>query len=283
MLPLQSISMSQPGYMGRSPVGSQPPSVRVGMKVTCSQPDAAASTSVFRAKFLGFLGQQPVMDLVRELTATSEGGAWTARDDNPPFNFGAVLAAPYSGYIGEIGEEHEAPAAWARILLPDSRIEPYGFDARCAYLVLHADLARADSLASWGTATQQVKRILFGTPPPAASLAIWYQRFSEALKLPSALAAFLADDLGLASAGDPPAQVGVWLKAPHSMTELVKVDAFEVVGGSAESASFTGFAIAGPDGEDMSAAALSWLRHMCDSSLHLDGYEFALASLGQES
>jgi hypothetical protein len=77
--------------------------------------------------------------------------------------------------------------------------------------------------------------------------------------------------------------VGVWLKAPHALTELVEVDAFEAVAGSPQSNWFMGFAIASPDGERVSGAALAWLRQMCDSSLHLDDYESALASLRPQS
>jgi hypothetical protein len=256
MLQLQNNSMSHPGYMRRSPTDN-PPSVRIGTRVACAQLDAAASTSDLRAKFLRFLGQPPVMDLVRELTEIGGGAIWTARDDTPPFNFGAVLAPP---------DTEEPPVAWARVLLPDSLTQQYGRDARCAYLVLYVE-----------------PRTGAGTPAPAASLVSWHQRFSGALKLPAALAAFLDDDLGLATADDPAAEVGVWLRAPHALTELVEVDAFDTVAGSPQSNWFMGFAIASPDGEQVSEAALAWLRQMCDFSLHLDGYESALASLRPQS
>jgi hypothetical protein len=63
----------------------------------------------------------------------------------------------------------------------------------------------------------------------------------------------------------------------------VEVDAFDTVAGSPHSNWFMGFAIASPDGEQVPGAALAWLRQMCDSSLHLDDYESALASLGPQS
>ena len=70
----------------------------------------------------------------------------------------------------------------------------------------------------------------------------------------------------------------MWLKAPHALTELVEVDAFDTVAGSPQSNWFMGFAIASPDGEQASRTALAWIRQMCDSSLHLDDYESALAA-----
>jgi hypothetical protein len=134
------------------------------------------------------------MDLVRELTEIGGGATWTARDDNPPFNFGAVLAP---------SDTEEAPVAWARVLLPESLTQQYGRGARCAYLVLYVE-----------------PRTVAGTAAPAASLVSWHQRISGALKLPAALAAFLVNDLGLSTADDPAAEVGGWLKAPHALTEL---------------------------------------------------------------
>jgi hypothetical protein len=254
MLQLQHNSISHPGYMRRLSTSNPPPSVRIGVVVACAQLDAAAPTSDLRAKFLHFLRQSPAMDLVRDLAEIGEGAIWTSRDDNPPFNFGAVLAPS--------GTEEEPPVAWARILLPESLTQQSGRDARCAYLVLYVE-----------------PRTGAAVPAPAASLVSWYQRLSGALKLPAALAAFLVDDLGLPTTNDPPAEVGIWLKAPHALTELVEVDAFDIVAGSPQSNWFMGFAIANPDGEDAAGTALALLRQMCDSSLHLDQYESALASL----
>jgi hypothetical protein len=253
MLQLQNNVMNHPGYTTRSPLANPPPSVRIGTRMACAQLDPAASTSDLRASYLRFLGQPAVMDLVRELTEIGDGTIWTARDDNPPFNFGAVLAAR--------GTE-EAPVAWARILLPDSLTQQYGRDARCAYLVLYVE-----------------PRTVEGAPAPPASLVSWHQRLSGTLRLPAALAAFLVDDLELATAADPAAETGVWLKAPRDLRELVEVDAFEVVPGSPQSNWFMGFAIASADGDQVSDAVLAWLRQMCDSSLHLVDYEPTLTSI----
>lgn len=256
MLSLQNNSISHPGYIRRSPADNSPPSVRIGVKVASAHLDARAPTSDLRAKFLRFLGQPAVMGLLRELTIVSADVTWTARDDNPPFNLGAVLTQ--SG-------TKESPTAWARILLPESLTRQYGRDSRCAYLVVYVE-----------------PRTASGTPTPAASLIGWYERMTLALNLPTALAAFLADDLGLPTASDPAAEVGVWLKAPHALTELAEVDAFDVVDGSPQSNWFTGFAVSSPDGEPAPQMALAWLRQMCDSSLHLNNYESALASLAPQ-
>ena len=250
VLQLQNNGMSHPGYTSRPPE-HLPPSVRIGMSVACSPLDPATpATSEVRARFLSFLRQHPVMDLVRELTALSDGLAWRARDDNPRHNFAAVLSLPNA---------EEAPVAWARLLLPEEMTRRYGRDFRSAYFVLYAEPRSAD-----------------GTPAPAASLVSWHQRLSGALKLPAALAAFLVGDLGLSTPDDPAAEVGVWLKAPHALTELVEVDAFDTVPGSPQSNWFMGFAAASPDGEQVPKTALAWIRQMCDSSLHLDDYESAL-------
>jgi hypothetical protein len=252
MLQLQGNMMNHLAYR-RRPATDSPPSVRFWMKVACAQLDAGASTSDLRAKFLRFLAQSPVMDLLRDLTQIPVSAVWTAHGDNPPSSFAAVLAPP--------GTE-EPPVAWARILLPENPARQYGRDSRCAYLVVCAE-----------------PRTSAGTSAPAASLASWYQHLSTALALPAALAGFLTDNLGLPTAAEPTSEVGVWLKAPRALTELVEADAFDTVPGTPRSNSFTGLAVASPDGEQASETALAWLRQMCDSSLHLDDYEPALASL----
>ena len=254
MWQLRDNTMRHPGYMSRSLLADSPPSIGVGIRVACGELDPAAVTSALRTAFLRFLQQSALMDLVRELTTVPDGARWTPRDEDPLHNFGAVLAQPAT---------EEAPVAWARVLLPGSHTRQSGRDARCAYLVLYVE-----------------PRIPSGGPAPAASLAVWHQRLSGVLKLPTAFEAFLRDDLHLPTANDPAAELGVWLKAPLAVTELVEVDAFDVVEGSQQVSSFTGFAIATADGEQVSETAMAWLRQLCDSSLHLLDYESDLASLG---
>jgi hypothetical protein len=118
-----------------------------------------------------------------------------------------------------------------------------------------------------------------GRPAPAASLVGWHQRLSEALKLPAALAEFVTGQLGLSTSADPAAEIGVWLKAPRALTELIDVDGYASVEGSAQSNWYMGFAMADPSGQRLGDLAEAWLRQLCDSALHLDDYEADLASL----
>jgi hypothetical protein len=253
VLQLQDNGMSHPGYTSRA-AENLPPSFRIGMSLACSPLDPAApTTSEVRARFLGFLSQPPVMDLVRELTTLGDGLAWRARDDNPRHNFAAILSLP---------DSEAAPVAWARLLLPEEMTRRYGRDFRCAYLVLYVE-----------------PRSAVGSPAPAASLVSWHQRLSEALKLPAALAAFLAEQLGLSTSADPAAEVGVWLNTAQALTELIDVDGYAAVEGSTPSNSYRGFATADPAGQRLGDLAETWLRQLCDSALHLDGYEADLASL----
>jgi len=247
---LENNSLTHPAYM-RRPLEETPPSVRIGMRMACAQIDPATATSTLRARFREFLGRPPVMELLRELTEVGDA-VWTPRNENPPFNFGAILAPPGS---------EEIPLAWARLLLPDSQTQQYGRDARFAYLVLYLEPQQG------------------GQPAPPAGLPIWHQHLGNALQLPAALAAFLTDVLELATTDDPAAEVAVWLKAQRSLTDLVEVDAFEAVAGSPQANWFTAYAIANPEGDHPSETALAWLRRLCDQSLHLIDYESELDSL----
>lgn len=253
VLQLQNNGMSHPGYMSRS-ASNVSPSVRIGMRVACAPLDPSTpTTSEVRARFLAFLGHPQILDLIGELTTLNEGVAWRAWDDNPRHNFAAILSSP---------DEEKAPVAWARLLLPEEMTRRYGRDFRCAYFVLYVE-PRTDD----------------GSPALAASLLRWHKRLCEVLRVPAALAGFLAEQLSLSTLADPAVEVGVWLKASSALTELINVDGYSFVGGSPQSNWYMGFGVADEDGEPPNGLVDAWLRQLCDSELHLDGYEAHLASL----
>jgi hypothetical protein len=252
---LQYNGMSHPAYLRRDPLKRPPPSLRVGIVIASSELDPETPETIeVRARFLNFLGQPEVMNFISELTDVGRA-SWRARNENPRFNFGAILTS---------GDEDATPIAWARLLLPESWAPRYGHDARRASLVLHVELSGAN-----------------GASAKAANLLTWQQRFAQALKLPTALATFLVDDLGLDASGDPPTEAGLWLEASAVLTELVDIDGLTVVPGSPQLSDFTGYAVAVADGLDGERLALAWLRMMSDSCLHIDGSAAALAPLAR--
>jgi hypothetical protein len=253
LLQLQNNSMSHLAYMSRSPQDPAPASLRIGIVIACSQlPRDSPPTSAIRASFLAFLSKPDIMDLVTDLTDVT-GKTWKARDEHPRFNFGAVLAGD---------DESEVPAAWARLLLPESWASHFGRDPRYANLVLYTE-----------PGTDQA-----GNVSPAR-LASWYQRFAQAVQVPTALARYLTSDLGLATSDHPAAEIAIWLKVRGvSLTELVDVNDFTVVPG-AQANWFIGLAAGDQEGQDADGLARTWIAEMCDS-MHLDGHESALSSLG---
>jgi hypothetical protein len=252
LLQLQNNSMSHPAYMQRSPQDPPPASLRAGIVIACAQlPRDSPPTSSVRSSFLAFLAWPEIMDLIAELTDTT-GMTWKAWDERPWFNFGAVLS-------GE--EENKAPAAWARLLLPETWASHFGRDPRYANLVLFIEPRTGPE---------------GGVAP--AGLTEWHRRFARAARIPAALAGFLSSDLGLATSSDPAAEVAVWLKARGtSLTELVDVSGFTVVPG-VEANWFIGLASADPQGQDTNDLARTWTAEMSDS-MHLDGHETVLRSL----
>ena len=237
--------MSHPGYTSGSVTGNPPPSMRIGVVMPCEPLGSTPSTSNIRASFLSFLHRGPVNDVLAELTTVNPDDRWTPRDGHGRFNFGAVL---------DSGNE-TAPVAWARLLLPQADTLPFGYDPRSAVFILHVYPRGPD-----------------GNPAPAANLASWHDRFVRALAIPGAQAAFLTQDLGLAT-GDQPVQAGVYLDAPHSMTELVDTEDLKFLPGSPASNWFMGWAISSPDGQQAPDLAREWLVQMCDNTLHVDAYE----------
>ena len=252
LLQLQNNSMSHPAYMKRSPQDPAPASLRVGIVIACSQlPRDTPPTSSIRASFLAFLGRPNIMDLVADLTDVTDK-TWKARDERPRFNFGAVLDGD---------DENEVPAAWARLLLPESWASHFGRDPRYADLVLYIEPGMAQA----------------GNVSPA-ELAVWHQRFARAVRLPAVLAGYLASELGLATSSDPAVEVAIWLKAcGTSLTELVDINGCTVVPGSQPNW-FIGLALADQEGQNANGLARTWVGEMCDS-MHLDGHESVLLSL----
>lgn len=253
LLQLQSNIMSHPAYMRRSSQEPSPASVRVGIVIASAQlPRDIPPTSEVRASFLAFLARHEVMDLVAGLTDAT-GMTWKPWDERPRLNFAAVLSS---------SDENEVPAAWARLLPPETGASHFGRDPRRASFVLHIEPRTGPE----------------GGASPAG-LAEWHQRFALAVRLPAALAEHLTSDLGLATSGDPQAQVAVWLKS-HSMslTDLVDVNNFTVVPG-VQASWFIGLARADPEGQDANALARTWTAEICDA-IHLDGHETVLRSLG---
>jgi len=243
------VGMSHPGYMRRPP-GAKPPTVRVGILVACSPLGTQPATSELRSRFLSFLSWAPVMGLISAISHIDPGASWTAWGGRGRFNFEAVLTD---------GNEDEAPAASALLLLPEEGKSQYGRDARLAEFVLDIEL-----------------RNPVGGPPSAVSLAAWHDRFTRVLQMPAELVRFLAEDLSLTASDDPPAQAGVWLTASASIQEVVDVEDLRILKGTMPSPQFIGWALADPGGDTAEGAAADWLTEMCDDTLHLDGYETAL-------
>jgi hypothetical protein len=252
LMQIRNNSMSHPGYASRSPTENPPPSMRIGVVVPCEPLGSTPATSDIRASFLNFLYRQPVSDVLAALTTVDPEDNWTARDGHGRVNFGAVL-----------GDDTEtAPVAWARLLLAQADTPLFGYDPRSAVFILHV-----------------YPRTHEGSPAPPANLANWHDRFAQGLAIPGALAAFLTQDLGLETADDQPVQAGVYLDAPHSMTELVDTADLKSLPGSPASNWFMGWAISSPHGQQAPALAREWLAQMCDNTLYVDAYEPYLEAL----
>jgi hypothetical protein len=243
-------AMSHPGYM-RQP-GQEPPLVRLGMLVACGPLGEDQPTSEIRGRLLGFLTYAPLMELINALTVIGPGVTWVPWGGHGRYSFEAAMTGD---------SDREAPFASGLLVPPQGGAARYGSDSRFAELVLDIE-----------------PRGPQGGPAQAADLAAWHDRLARALKLPALFEHFLANELGLSTSDDPPAQVGVWLKA-RNITDLVDIKGLRTVRGSMMSNQFTGWALADPNGKEPGGTSLDWLTSMCDHTLHLDGYESVLADI----
>jgi hypothetical protein len=251
MMQVGNVAMPDDSPMPRLPQENAP-TMRVGAVVACDPLDSSLPTSELRARFLSFLGRPPVMALVSRLTHVPQGAMWRPLAGRGRIYLEAALT----------GDDQDEATASASLLLPDPSAPGYGQDPRYARFVLQVKLQDAP-----------------GHPAPAMSLAALHDRFTRALSTATALTVFFTEGLGLDTSDDPPSQMGIWLRTPRNISELVDPQGLMSLPGSPQSNSFTGWVLADPDGEPAAIAAVELLRQMCDYTLNLDGYEPALEEI----
>jgi sugar lactone lactonase YvrE len=245
---VSDISMDHPGYRGRTSQTGSPPSIRIGILIACEPLGLTApATSDLRNSFLNFLRSAPISSLIRSLTYVDFKVGWKPWGGHGPVNVSAVLTSD---------DPQAPPVAWARLDLAEADITDLLANPRCAQFTLHIE-----------------PRTPAGQPAPAATLHSWYDRLTQILGLSSELGAFIPRDLRLATWADPPAQIGICLATPHSMTELIDIRGFTVVPGSVAGPSFSGYVTADPDGQPAATLARQLLRRICDYTLCLNNYE----------
>lgn len=245
---------SHHGYM-RPPDEDAPPYLRIGVLVACDPLGPSPTTSDLRKSLEAFLDQEPISNLLDGLTAISGDDEWYRYAGNGRFHNEAILVSR--------PEQAEPPVASVMLNLNEAGTARYGHDSRYAELVLHIE-----------------PRDEADKPAAPADLAAWYSTIVRALALPAAFAHFLAEDMGVATYTDPPAQLGIEFRAYRSLTELIDPGGLRPVPGSWQSNQFLGYMIASHDGERRGDIAVSFLTALCDHALHLDGYESTLARLG---
>jgi hypothetical protein len=231
----------------------EPASMRIGALIACGPLGARPSTSELRQEFLRFLGTPYVMNTITSVKPVRPSATWTRWAGHGRINLEAGLIDPSGA---------DAPVAWARLLLPEVSMSSYGRDPRYAELILHIDLRGLD-----------------GGPVESADIATWHKRFTQILSIPVGLKSFLTEDLEVVTADDPAAQLGVNLKTPHNMVDLVSFKDLKILEGSQPSPWYMGWTIADRAGEPPVQVAKELLRNMCDYTLHVDDYEAILSSL----
>jgi len=254
LMRLTHTSLFHPGYGGRQPE-DEPPSIKIGLLVACGPVDPSSGGSELRAKFLSFLNSPAVRRLIGSLTLVAPGASWKNLAGHGPRTLEAALTLGDNPLDG-------VPVASALFLPPTAGESLYGRDGRSATLILYVEPRTAE-----------------GQVPPASDLAAWHRRFSLALAVPGAFADFLAEDLGLAAFGDPPAQFGVWLQSYQPLTIMVDTQGLRILPGSTPSNQFIGWAFAAEDGNLITDTARDLLTQLCEYELHLDAFEQTLAAI----
>lgn len=242
-------TLDHPSFSGPSPADPAPPSIRLGVVLACDRlPADTPSTSELRARFLRFLDQPAIADLLADLTHVPADAAWRSWSGNGRHSLCAVLP-------DADGADQTPLVAWARMNMPMP--DPTGLqDPRFAEFVLVVEPRTVD-----------------GSPAAALALAAWPERMTRMLAVPGLLAHFLADGLHLTTHSQPPTQAGIWLHTSLTLSALVDHTGHEALPGTRPQPWFTAVCLADPVGVPAAAAAVGLVRQLCDHSLGLTDYE----------
>lgn len=242
--------LSHPGYMGRQ-AQEAPPSVKVAVLVACQPVSPDSGGTELRALFLAFLNSAAVRAVVEGLTTIEPAMSWKNLAGNGLRMLEAALTASEDAVAG-------VPAASAVFLPPVADEALFGHDGRAA-LILYVEPKRPG-----------------GEVPPASDLATWLRRIALALTMPEAFVHFLESDMGLATAGETPAQFGLRLQSYEPLTVMVDTNGLHRLPGAAPMNQFIGYALAAADGKPPAGAARDMLVQLCEYALRLDDYERGL-------
>jgi len=240
------------------PPGTEPASMRVGALIACEPLGSSPPTPELGQRFLQFTGAATgVTDLINSVTHVDDRATWARWAGNGRMMLEAGLIDPLASR-----EDPGSIIAWARLLLPQVAQSSFGRDPRFAELIVHIN-----------------PRTAGGAPIMPADVRTWHERLTNALSIPAHFSAFLGDVLELDTSDDPPSQVGIQLKTPHNMADLVDLEGLKILEGSQFSPWYMGWAVADRAGQPPAQAATELLRSMFDYTLHVDEYEEILASL----
>lgn len=233
---------SREAALHADPLSTPPPAIRIGVMLACAPllPETP-STPKLRARFLSFLQQSAVHELLIFLTSISAEHTWRSARGDGRRSVDAVLAR----------SESEPPIAWARLTFAEPEGTLSTRESRYTEFILYVE-PRASS----------------GEIAPAISHRLWPNRFAEMLQIPSILAQFLSHDLHLHTRDQPKTQVGIWLENPAAQVNTEGCTKFP----GTPRHQFTGYAIEDQSGQSPQDAGLRLVGHLCDHALLLDEY-----------
>jgi hypothetical protein len=217
-----------------------PPWIRYVILVGCGPTGPDFDARAARTRFLAFLDESPVSDLVSALSAVPDDAAWSKRATHDSA-FDAVLTS---------GGDNDAVAS-ARCELPDGT-QRFGRDARCATFIIHVEASRAS------------------TSRAQAGWIEWADRITRVLQAVPAAADFLSGQLGLEVLADPPPQAAIRLETPKDLAQLIGTSGLDPLPGKQHMSQAIGFFTASPEGTSPRDAAEQMIQHVLRVSLNMD-------------
>jgi hypothetical protein len=261
---LARMAMDGFGHRGyQRPSEITPAFVRIKALVACGELEEDLAWQDLRGRFLGLISHEWLMTLISELGVIAEDATWQSRATSRRSWLEADLAG---------GEEGQAPAASAKLLLPAAGVGPAGTDPRYAEMIVHIDVSRWPGRAV--TAGEGAR-----SDSAIPDLQFWRRQASRALAMPDDLEHFLRHDLGLTTMNDPPVQFGFLLEAREAITEIVNPGGIRALPATYVVPEYSGFAIADPDGLNKDDMAAKMILDLSERILHLDGTQEEMSGL----
>lgn len=238
---------SHPGY-SYLPANDDSPYIVYAFWTPCQELGTDPPTSELEKSFRSLLDSTDVRRLVDQLSTKAPGRDWTSFGGHGRVMLEAALGDPSAP---------EVPASTALLSFASSPRIGGAYQHR-AVLVIRVDRQELD-----------------GASCPPMKLSQLAAQLTTQVEAADAFRRYLADDLHILrdEVSVPAVQVGFMLNAARGLDEMLDLTGYHTRPGTTVSREWRGYLLQEPNGRAAAEAAVDAVTVLCDSGLHIQGYE----------